>query len=743
MINPMKAIFMQPDFFNIDVHRNTGERHKSSSKTAVGADRSEIRHSDLPTPGKSFTDALQDAKGASAGDVETTPKPPSFSDAAGDAQQLTVDTDAVEGAVSQAAAPASGVSPTVISKKSRWTAQTALGSRGKTRQGQASPTGHDRPHRNIGRKPFGGRHDSQTDHASLVTPIAAPMLHKPLNGDKAANNSRPEVSAAPSNGGSGADAHRIRTASAHAVPSGRRGVSGRHRHTLSFGRGRMAKEAGPLSMQKAVPGKTSANGGQSAKTTTDDGQHGAQASRDGRIVRNLSPKASSDDAPAVTLRDRSRSGGDGRPVATAQRFRLNEQSVERTIKSAPDAAVARPHRRHVSAEARTRRPAPPSGLSGTRPADIDRHQLPGEAKNPAGTQGSTVDRHGDDTQTRVPPRASAELHTARTAPAPDAIATAAATSGPAAGKGDPLLNALQGGDQQSALTGVQHPRHKAADRGGTHRRADAATAQHTAARRLVSRSPRIHGNTPGQPVSTPDNPTTPRLSGKEKPAAAAKRFTLDTGQTRHATTTNGQPQPSTAQAADRDSSGPGANHRSADVVMDRGSGLPGIARGESAAPQPAAPAAAAPRALPADVMQRITEKAVSMVRNGQDSIKIQLNPASLGHIQLKVATEGQQVMIRMLVENPATRDLLEGNVGLLRAELGQQGLTIDRLDLDLFSGNHTSGQSGNQADKEAEGHLSHRRQKAALQSDEKANAEDTTATASDADNGSTLVGVFA
>jgi len=131
-----------------------------------------------------------------------------------------------------------------------------------------------------------------------------------------------------------------------------------------------------------------------------------------------------------------------------------------------------------------------------------------------------------------------------------------------------------------------------------------------------------------------------------------------------------------------------------------------------------------------------------MVKNGQDSIKIQLNPASLGHIQLKVATEGQQVMIRMLVENPATRDLLEVNVGLLRAELGQQGLTIDRLDLDLFSGSNTSGQSGNQAGKEAGSHHPHRHQ-AARQSDEKASADNPAETASHDDNGSTLVGVFA
>ncbi len=727
---------MQPDFFNIDVHRNTGDKHKGGSKIAVGVDRLEARHNDSPAPGKSFTDALKDAEGV--GDVETASKHSVASEVEGDARQPIVDSLPAERTASQTAEPASGKSLPIVSKKSPWAARAGLGGQEETRRGQALPMGHERPHRGIGRQPFGRRHDSKADLANPVTPTVAAPVHSAPNGPAAANDARPEIGTTASTARLGVDPGPARTALAHAVPNGSRRGSDRHRHFLSSGRARKAP-AGPTRQQTAVRGEITADGGQFAKEAADNARHGRSSARNEPSARRLSPEALSAGAAAGHLNIRSRPGNDGRPVTEAQRSGFDDPPMGRTINGTATAGHEKPHRPYVTAEAPAGRTASPTGRKAVRPEIDARHQWPGPAKRAAGSSLPLVEKHGDDPPMRGTRRTTTELNTPRTGAAP---AAAAVASGPALGKGLPLPTSPQGAEQQSPSMLGRRARHKPADRRATTARAGAVATPVTVAGRPNSRSLRAVDNTFGKATPTPDGPTPPRLTGEEKNVGTGKRFTVDKGRTRHPAANGGQPQPATAQAADRDSGGPSAFHRSGDAVIDRGSGLSGIPRSDGAAPQPAAPAATAPRTLPAGIMQRITEKAVSMVKNGQDSIKIQMNPASLGHIQLKVATEGQQVMIRMLVENPATRDLLEGNMGLLRAELGQQGLTIDRLDLDLFSGSTTSGQSGNQADKETGSHLSHRHQ-AARQSDEKPFVEDTAETVSDADHGSTLVGVFA
>lgn len=156
----------------------------------------------------------------------------------------------------------------------------------------------------------------------------------------------------------------------------------------------------------------------------------------------------------------------------------------------------------------------------------------------------------------------------------------------------------------------------------------------------------------------------------------------------------------------------------------------------------AAATAAAPRTLPAETMQQIADRTVALVKTGQDSVRIQLNPESLGHIQLRVSTENQQVMIRMMVENPKTRDLLEHHIGQLRVDLGNHGLTVDRLELELASNNTAFGQAGEEAAKDGQGAFSERRrsQARATQTDD---APEDPPGGWELDNDSSRVGIFA
>ncbi|MFH1982236.1 MAG: flagellar hook-length control protein FliK [Pseudomonadota bacterium] len=232
-------------------------------------------------------------------------------------------------------------------------------------------------------------------------------------------------------------------------------------------------------------------------------------------------------------------------------------------------------------------------------------------------------------------------------------------------------------------------------------------------------------------------------AGDMKTAGSEKKATTAQGKARQSAASGHSPQAFVTSAADGDAAGPTMLNRDTPAGNERTVAAPGGARMDSVAHHTATNAEiGAPRTVPTEVMQQIADKAAFMVKNGQESVRIQLNPESLGHINLKVSMEEGQVMIRMRVENPMTRDLLEHHIGQLRANLGQQGLTIDRLDLDLFSNNTPSGQSGDQAAKDGSSHFSGRRQ-SGQQAAEDTAGSDVPPVAWELDNSSTLVGLFA
>ena len=227
----------------------------------------------------------------------------------------------------------------------------------------------------------------------------------------------------------------------------------------------------------------------------------------------------------------------------------------------------------------------------------------------------------------------------------------------------------------------------------------------------------------------------------EKPSAGIGRTsTAAQGRAQQNEYGNGQPQTVPTNAADADAVSPS---RDTLAGADRTMATFGGARTEVAIHHAAAPAeTGSQRAVPAEVMQQIAGKAVFMAKNGQESVSIQLNPASLGHIRLKVTTEDRQVMVRMLVENHKTRDLLEHNLGQLRVDLAHQGLTVHRMDLDLLPSNTAFGQTGDQAARDGGSQFSGRHQSEQQAAKDTAD-DDVPPVAWDLDKNNTLVGVFA
>ena len=90
-----------------------------------------------------------------------------------------------------------------------------------------------------------------------------------------------------------------------------------------------------------------------------------------------------------------------------------------------------------------------------------------------------------------------------------------------------------------------------------------------------------------------------------------------------------------------------------------------------------------PRELQTHTMEQIVRRAVFQVKDGQQEARIDLKPDFLGHVRMQVITENQQVTVKILTEFGFVKDMLENNIQQLKADLQQQGLEVDKLDVSV------------------------------------------------------------
>ena len=93
-------------------------------------------------------------------------------------------------------------------------------------------------------------------------------------------------------------------------------------------------------------------------------------------------------------------------------------------------------------------------------------------------------------------------------------------------------------------------------------------------------------------------------------------------------------------------------------------------------------------------IQKISS-AIRHARNNSGEIRIQLRPASLGHLQIKIsAVEERSVSVRILAENPVSRELIERNIGELRSELRSNGIEMEKCEVLLTGDPARDGEGG-------------------------------------------------
>ena len=81
------------------------------------------------------------------------------------------------------------------------------------------------------------------------------------------------------------------------------------------------------------------------------------------------------------------------------------------------------------------------------------------------------------------------------------------------------------------------------------------------------------------------------------------------------------------------------------------------------------------------VMAQIVDQASMRSIQGRSAIQIRLKPDFLGRVQLTIASDKGQLVVRIQTDQPAVKAIIESNLSLLKTELQHQGVTISRFDV--------------------------------------------------------------
>jgi flagellar hook-length control protein FliK len=81
------------------------------------------------------------------------------------------------------------------------------------------------------------------------------------------------------------------------------------------------------------------------------------------------------------------------------------------------------------------------------------------------------------------------------------------------------------------------------------------------------------------------------------------------------------------------------------------------------------------------VMDQIVDQASLRSIGGRSEVQIRLKPDFLGNVQMNIATDKEQVVVRIITDQPVVKDIIETHLHHLKAELQHQGLTIDKFDV--------------------------------------------------------------
>ena len=81
------------------------------------------------------------------------------------------------------------------------------------------------------------------------------------------------------------------------------------------------------------------------------------------------------------------------------------------------------------------------------------------------------------------------------------------------------------------------------------------------------------------------------------------------------------------------------------------------------------------------VMDQIVDKAAMRSIHGRSEIQIRLKPEFLGNVQMNIAADKEQLVVRVMTDRPVVKEIIETHLHQLKTELQNQGLTIDKFEV--------------------------------------------------------------
>ena len=93
------------------------------------------------------------------------------------------------------------------------------------------------------------------------------------------------------------------------------------------------------------------------------------------------------------------------------------------------------------------------------------------------------------------------------------------------------------------------------------------------------------------------------------------------------------------------------------------------------------------KSLEESVMNQVSQKLSTAIKNGMHEIRLVLRPESLGDMRMTIKMDGDIVVARIIVENQQVKQIIESNLQGLRDSLEEQNLHAGAFDVNVNKGN--------------------------------------------------------
>lgn len=111
-----------------------------------------------------------------------------------------------------------------------------------------------------------------------------------------------------------------------------------------------------------------------------------------------------------------------------------------------------------------------------------------------------------------------------------------------------------------------------------------------------------------------------------------------------------------------------------------------------------------------EIFEQVVEQVKVTVTADTSEMEMQLNPESLGKVNLSVVAKEGHITAQFVTENEVARQALESQIQQLRATLGEQGLKVDKVEVSVSDFNFQNGNQANAEEQKQQQREEHARQ---------------------------------